>query len=1276
MTYLKASIATIFILLCILTGYMFLTLDSEYQLNHASELFLKGNNREAERLLVKIESDLLPSQYQLYMAYIFREQKQLQESDQLLEEAIENENINDSNSNLLLEIYLNQAFNAYLEQNPQRIAKAVANAKEIDGNSSSWVKLFTGISEYSNQQYSKALANWQRMTEPVPMSLWMEKAFNQHFTPFWLFMKIVRANIEMGEFVKARQNLGEATLTASPEQLNEINFLFGLSYAKEAQDKPIDAAQAYYKLAFSYFKQVPMNNSPFVEERNKIADQLQNDLFTLIDQQAFENLPFYISTLENWEDNPKLTQVNERLMTVLEEEIAANNWELVQEITTILKHTLKQQSLRNSLEKRFQVLVENSLNSGIFSNLEQYWQNALNFGSSPELLTERTAALAKKKILGIIPLDDSALTLSIPYFLFWQSIELNSQQKYTFAEELLKEANVSWENQEEEKTLTLLKTSLSIVPSGKKKSLLKEIEDLVASYYKKAMLNENMQPLPYILKAVQQLKLTGIAILDKSEVEKQLEDAKTFFAEKNYQKARTKAAWVLKIDPGNQAAIEILGMTYYHEADYTKALSYLKDISSPISKVTEALAVSEILVGDPESGKNLLREFSKDHTINRETYLHLGYGSMIVNNPQDSALWLSKALPLDNEVIAGISFADYLNQHWNDSVKQFKQLTPPFNNLWGLQGAVVVSYMGVGNIGQAEEVLTKLLAINQEPNEKELSYLFNVFKNKVLDQLNRDFIAAIFYKNVKKDYAKALRYFNQIPNPSLEALLEKAEAYLALNLKEDALVALEKFQEQIKDNMRATPLHLRALSLMASLYFSQTLYPEAVRAFTNYFALDPANMTQRPLYAKSLMHLQRYDLALEQYELLKKANRLTFVPFVQSLIYTNQFDQANVQAKILLTQNPQISLFDRLKIAYQMNITGNKPLLDMALQSIPTNHQLSLKNNQELISVLSALGDYNRALKITKTIKSELEKTSSGLMTLAQLNANLSNFKEALEFAYKAKNLSPSDTHIINFISQYENRREFINQSLAELQKKITEYPNRISWQIAYARNLIDFAIENQDQGFSNSSELQQAISLLDKLAFQFQEIPEIYFLIGQTHFLLDNHASAIEYYKKALKLDLSYVEAYKYLALALQNDPYQSISLLQDALKFAPDDAEIWQQIGLLYQEQENKGEAINAFKNAIKYRPNDPITYLQIAKLYLDVNNPGEAKTALDKALVLEPNNIQALKLLLITLHDPNLNERKTNPGSLVPLQKAVYKTLFNLSPEEAESMISELS
>lgn len=1276
MTYLKASIAAIIILACILIGYVSFNFDSDYQLNHASESFLKGNNREAERILGKIESDLPPSQYQLYMAYIFRDQKQLQDSDQLLQEAVENENIKHSSSNLLIEIYLNQALNAYLEHNPQKIAKAVAKAKEIAEDNSSWVKLFTGISEYSNQNYSIALANWQAMTELVPMSLWMEKAFNQHFTPFWLFIKIIRSNIELGEYLIARQSLGEAILNASPEQLTDINFLFGLSYAKEAQEKPIEAAQPYYKLAFSYFKQVPMNRDAFLEDRNKIANRLQSDLLTLIDQHAFEDLSFYISTLENWNDTPKLNQMNERLIVLLDKEIAAANWVVVQEITTILNRVLKQQSMRDSVEKRFQALVENALNSGNFSHLEHYWQTALNFSSSPELLNEHTAALAKKKILGLVPLDDSTLTLSIPYFVFWQSLDLNSQQRYTFAEEILKEANDSWENHEEQKALTLLKTSLSIVSLSNQKTLLNEIENLVASYYKEAMLHENMQQLPYILKAVQQLKLTGIAIQDKKEVEKQLEDAKTFFANKNYQDARTKADWVLKIDPNNLTAIQILGMTFYQEAEYTKALSYLKGVTSPTNEMTEALAVSEILVGDPEIGKKLLREFSKDHSLKRETYLHLGYGSMIVNNPQDSAIWLSKALPLDDEVTAGISFADYLNQHWNDALRQYKQLTPPFNDLWGLQGAVIVSYIGVGNIGHADEVLKKLLAIDQEPNEKQFSYLFNVFKNKVLDQLNRDFIAAIFYKNVKKDYAKALRYFNQIPNPSLEALLEKAEAYLALNLKDDALATLEKFQEQVKDNMRVTPLQLRALSLLGSLYFSQTLYPEAVRAFTQYFALDPTNMTHRPLFAKSLMYMQRYDLALEQYEILKKANRLTFVPFVQSLIYTNQFDQANVQAKILLTQNPPISLFDRLKIAYQMNITGNKALLDMALQSVPTNHQLSLKNNQELISVLSSLGDYHQATKIAKTIKSELEKTSSGLMTLAQLNANLSNFKEALEFAYKAKNLSPSDTFIINFISQYENRFEFIKQSLVELQKKIAEYPNRITWQIAYARNLIDFAIENENQGFSNSPELQQAITLLDKLASQHQEIPEIYFLIGQTYFLLDNQTSAIEYYKKALKLDLSYVDAYKYLALALQNDPYQSISLLQDALKFAPDDAEIWQQIGLLYQEKENKIDAINAFKNAIKYRPNDPITHVQIAKLYLEINNPEEAKVALEKALVIEPNNIQALKLLLITLHDPNLMERKKNPGSLVPQQKAVYKTLYNLSPEEADSLTSELS
>ena len=112
----------------------------------------------------------------------------------------------------------------------------------------------------------------------------------------------------------------------------------GLSYIKEAEEKPAVAATPYYKLAYSYMNRVPVQNSRYAPYRAQILHILQNQLNSLLQNKSFQDLSFYSGVMEQWNDKQGLAKLHDQLMELLNQEIQANDWSGVQEILNNLNH--------------------------------------------------------------------------------------------------------------------------------------------------------------------------------------------------------------------------------------------------------------------------------------------------------------------------------------------------------------------------------------------------------------------------------------------------------------------------------------------------------------------------------------------------------------------------------------------------------------------------------------------------------------------------------------------------------------------------------------------------------------------------------------------------------------------------------------------------------------------------------------------------------------------------------------------------------------------------
>ena len=1249
--YIRAAIATTCLLLAALIIYMLMAFNSDYELSLAADAFLKGDYMGSEKIMNKIRNDIPPAEYYLYTAYNSREKSTLQESTEQLKQA-EQAAQNEPRSAILLEIYLNQALNAYLTLNPEAMVEPLKNAR-ANSKSNDWVSFFTALQEYQKDNYEPALKEWQKPIHKGFLSPWMKKTFEDTFNDFWFSTYIVRANIAKGDYLQARQKLEQASKKATEAQLNDINLMLGLSYLKEAEEKPVVAATPYYKLALSYINRIPIQNGHYASYRKQIVKILQNQLNGLIDNGAFQDLSFYAGIMERWNDKAGLENLNERLIDQLNQKVKANDWKTVKEILTTLNHLVTNPEQRQGLEKKFEDLFNNALKDENFTYVEKYWEAMRLFSEDPEALSRKVADQTAGYILQLIPIDNQELSLTSPYLEFWMSIEKDPAHRYAFASELLDIAEKLWTmDNQPDKALMLAKLALTLPGLKDQAAFHQHLAATINKVYAQAQSQSNLHLLQSILKAKEELHLGDVQIQDHINTSKQLNDATKLFDNKRYPDAKEKALWVLQLDPLNQKALRIEGLVDYYQADYSSALMLLRKIQHPDDEAKEALAVTELLNGDADKGKKLLAQISKNRSAGNDVYLRLGLGLLASEEPVHSIEWLNKIPVPGPEALAGKSFAYFEARDWKNALEAYNKLQSPYKDLLGMKNIAIESMAALGNITEAENMLQGIQSNPKQPADTEFPPLFVIFKKELLDNQTPDFIAGMFYKIWMKDNVKALEYLKKIPNPDPLVLVEIGAILSEQHKYFDARASLLKGLNDIQENPIGPYVLKKALPFIANVNYHLGYYPDSVEYYEKFYKAFPNDAEQRFDYASALMELRRFDAALEQFTSIEKNRSLVpqeKIDLIACLVHLDRFKDANKKTSEYLSSKPSLPLAEQVKLAKWMVIIGDVKNYNEIMKRIPEQSGRSLDVNKALIELWIEKGDYEKASSLIKSIQPELEKTSDGLMLIATLYARLSSSKNALKFAQKALELDPYNLAAAKFIEPYELELPAIKQRLANIQKLLESDPNNVTLQMEYSRGLIDMALEinlaDPNNTLKNLPELNKAYLVLKDLSEKHKDIPRLYLLLGESEFLQNEDKKAEEAFKTALKLDVSYTEAYKYLSLIYAeighfNEAFESI---KNALKYNPGDSEAWVEMANLFQREENGLDAIASLQRAIKYKPNDTVAYVNLGQLQLGLEEPEEARESLETALKLSPNNIKALKLLLVALHHPLLDLRR---------------------------------
>ncbi len=1283
MVYVRAAMATTVVLILFLVGYMFFSFQSDIGVDLATEDFLKGQYEPAFTKLSKAEGHIPRENLLLYQAYLYRALNQIESSKRAFDQALHQAKKH-KNEGLLPEIVYNQAFNAYLTNDQATLNEVVASLTLL-APEEPWTVFFKALNLYQAGEFGPALDAWNKTEQPphLALSRWMEKTFSQEFDQAWIVQHLAHSQIETGQYIAARQALEKALKRShSAQDRDDFDFLLGWSYIKEAQDKPASAAAPYFKLAISYLHRVPIQSHRYDNERKVLVTSIETLIQNLIVQHSYADLPFYASILSSWGANEGLEGACAQLIDLLKGFFAEKNWQQMQDVASLLHRILPPGDVRTRLQGDLEKSTNEWLQQGQLEQLTNIWASAQLLSDHPAQLSRNLADKATDIILRTLPADRAEFQETVPYITFWKMIEKDPEAQISFANRLVGIAESFWLQQgDEARGLKLMQLALEI-PSGQARlAILQNLEQTLKKVYQNAVAKDDFDKMPYLLQAVQQLHLTTIPIQQDQNIAKLLSAARELLAAGKIQDAQRRAKWVLELEPQNQTARRIMGKSYYLEANYPEAVKYLSLVSSPDLDTLEALAVSQILVGQGKDGQRLLDRVAQQHVLQPGAILRLGLGLIGLRQWEGGLFWLQQLEKPTPEALVGKAFAFYQLRKFSESQQELQAVRSPYADLDAVKGIILQSQLELGQREAGEKALISLLRQPERPDDGPFSFAFRLFQKQSFVELDRNYLAGLFFKKNKSRNDIAIRYFNIIERPTPSMLVERADTLLQLHLETKAVLDLQAAIEAA-DYPEVTQ---RAIPLLATAYARLGDDLRAQLWFQKFFDQFAEITSYRGAYADSLRHLQRYDLAVGQYRLLENAQSLTpneAVSYIDSLIHTNQLTEAQRVAKLWMDKIPPIDLAFSLQIATSMSIDGSQKDSWSVLKRLPPVAQLTAGQARALLGFLEARGAYAQAVSLVNELPNLFESNIHNLLAVAALNQRLSHQSEAMEIARKAYSLEPDNREVIQFIGRFTRDERQLERLVTDLEHRVNQDPSSPLLRILFAREATQLL--RLVQSGQNPQEVKRYLALLHKAGFYVEQIdrehpnlPEVHYLLGEIAALTSQFDKAVKEFTTALRLDPSYVSAYVALGELYYSSmrPQLALQAYIDALKYAPTDGEIWQKIGLQFEKEGNLLKAFAALQNAVKFRPNDIPTYISLARTLLNLKNPEDAKIILEHAAKLAPRNIEVQVLLLETLFDTVLQATTEDYRALVAEQTAVYNALHAIAPTKAEELMKAL-
>lgn len=575
--------------------FILLSPNPKRQIEKAFVLVLKGQYEEADALLLVHPTPIYTA---LYRGYIEQKRSRFELAEHHLKMAWQ-EAQGESSRDLQSEIALALAMNAYYKGNYHDFSTHVQTAHMLNPHSSS-NPFFEGLNHYVGGAFAEALLAWNAPLNQG-CSAWMENSFETLFPSSWKKLHGAHCLIEGGNFVSAREIIERESLRLSPDQepMPLAALLLGLSYLKEARLSGVDQRSSYYKLARFYFERGQVNGQ-FAQEKERCIAHIEEEAAHLLassmnaEQQewGFD----FIHILQDWKARDPI----ERLADCLALHLLHQKGEASILFCSAIHKEFNGSPFHLSLTEKMLDALMQEVKAGVVDDLFNLWAHVEQLAPNPLQAARRIASLTSEEIFETIKKDTPSLSRTRNFLAFWEKLGRTPFEREVLACDLLVHAKTFWYSpHQERKGQNLMEIALLL--SHNNTLIEREISVFLTTLFKQAESSNMISRLLVVYDAMGHFDINRQELVSKSTLANHLADAQYHYHVHNYIAAKTHAGWVLKLDPQNEGALRLVGLSALLLGEYGQALTFLQQIKNHDEFTHEALLYSQVFASQTQA---------------------------------------------------------------------------------------------------------------------------------------------------------------------------------------------------------------------------------------------------------------------------------------------------------------------------------------------------------------------------------------------------------------------------------------------------------------------------------------------------------------------------------------------------------------------------------------------------------------------------------------------------------------------------------------------------
>lgn len=490
-----------------------------------------------------------------------------------------------------LEAKLALATNAFFENRHADFLNLVEKAKS---HPSIYLSFYEGLAHYIQGEYKEALNEWASYNSAsfLQESPWTEAMIEQFFPESWLQIHMAHCLTEEGDILKSREileNEGRKGENANIKPLTTL--LLGLTYLREAQHIPLDLRGSYYTLAHFYFEQSG-NSALYACERDLLIPIIKQEAEGLIvsnvDKEKLKWGFNFLHILLDWKGDQEIQSIARLLASEMLDQNISDSITLC----SLVREEFLGTSFQALLTQNLLDLMQQDLKRGHVEGLEHIWSMVEILSPSPGQMAKLVAGITTEQLFHTIQKDGNTLTNTKRYINFLENLGQNQQERESLARDLFSHAQLFWQQEGREEKGECL-TDLALQLAVNKNMMGQQVESFLTKLYKRAESSNLIERLIKIFDAMDHFGISKQEWATPNKLANQLADAQYLYQACNYSLCKAHSLWVLKLDPQNENAQKLVGLSSFHLGEYTEALTFLKKLDTLDDDAHKVLALSQ-----------------------------------------------------------------------------------------------------------------------------------------------------------------------------------------------------------------------------------------------------------------------------------------------------------------------------------------------------------------------------------------------------------------------------------------------------------------------------------------------------------------------------------------------------------------------------------------------------------------------------------------------------------------------------------------------------------